>query len=389
MSTVGQMERLFKRVGKVLTISADAPVVEAAKRMTENGIGCLIVLDGPKIVGICSERDIVGELAMGEGDPAETPVRTTMTSNVISCAPDTEISKARRMMAAHGIRHLPVIVDGVAVGMVSSRDVLAYRLYEASAMLAEAKKDARAADEAKKEVLSNVSYEIRTPMNGIIGMTELVLETALTDEQREALRMVRESAQSLLSILTNILDFSEIAAGRVQFNQTQFDLREALGDCMRAHQASVAAKGLELRSEVLDDVPGELVGDRGRLQCILNNFLANAVKFTDVGEVVVQVEAEARTDEDVRVHFSVRDTGSGIPEEKQRHIFEAFRSADPSYKRKHKGAGLGLAISAKLADLMGGRIWAESMPGQGSTFHLVLPFRLKARFAEPALQPAF
>jgi len=376
MSTVGQMERLFKQVGKVYTIGADRPLVEAARKMTEQGIGSLIVLSGPEIVGICSERDIVHELAVGAADPAQTTVRSVMTDNVISCTPDTPLSKARRMMAAHGIRHLPVIVDGVVVGMVSSRDVLAYRLYEASTRLAEAQKDALAATDAKREFLSNLTYEVRTPMTSIIGMTDLLMDSATTDEQRESLGVVKSSAKVLLSTITNILEFAELSAGKVQLARETFGLRSAIRNVIVKHELAAAERSLKLTWHIPPDVPNELAGDVTRLQSVLSNLVGNAVKFTPCGEVAVSVEAGPIDHGEVCLHLSVRDTGAGIPPEKQGTIFDPFTCAEDSYHRAQGGTGLGLAISAKLVELMDGRIWVESTPDVGSTFHVEIPFGL-------------
>ena len=388
MATVGQLERLFRRVGKVLTIDAHAPIVAAAEVMTDKEVGCLIVLDTGRIVGICSERDIVRGLAAGGADAATTPVRRWMTSNVISCDLDTPIGKVRRMMAAHGIRHIPVIVEDVAVGMVSSRDVMAYRLYETSSRLAEAKRDARAADEAKAEFLSNVSYEVRTPMTGIIGMTELMLETALTDEQRDSLGIVKESAESLLAMITNILDFSELAAGRVELNAVEFVLRDAMDEQVHSHRSAAESKGLALRCLVAPDVPRSLVGDPDRFRGILSCLISNAVKFTEAGGVIAQAEVESRSDDEILVHFAVTDTGVGIPPERKEHLFDAFTSGARPDAKGAKGACLGLAMAAKLVDLMGGRLWADSVVDRGSTFHFVIPFAPCQAPAEAELQPA-
>lgn len=378
MSTVRTMERLLKRVGKVLTISADAPTITAARRMTDNEVGCLIVLDGPEIVGICSERDVIQAMASGSADAVTAPVRDVMTREVISCTPQTPVAHARRMMAAHGIRHLPVIMDGVAVGMVSSRDVLAYRLYETNTMLAEAKRNVRAADQAKSEFLSNVGHEVRTPMASIIGMTELVLGTPLTAEQRDCLTMVKESAHSLLAILTNILSFSEVSAGKLTLDEADFDLRAVLDERIQACQDFADAKDLELSCAVAPDVPGELVGDAERLGQVLNHLIRNGIKFTNSGQVGVRVETESRDDGAVCLHFAVRDTGVGIRKGAEKLIFQAFKTGDESYNRPFDGAGLGLAVCSRLVGLMGGRIWADSEFGSGSTFHFTARFGLQA-----------
>jgi two-component system sensor histidine kinase/response regulator len=255
-------------------------------------------------------------------------------------------------------------------------------LHEMNAQLITARDRAEEASRTKSDFLANMSHEIRTPLNGVIGMTELALDTALTDEQRDYLETVKTSAESLLSVINDILDFSKIEAGRLDLDNIEFALRESVDKTMRTLALRAHQKGLELLCDVRPEAPEHLIGDPGRLRQVLLNLTGNAIKFTEAGEIVVAAEVERVGDGEVTLHFSVSDTGIGIPAEKQQRIFEAFSQADASTTRIYGGTGLGLAISSSLVTMMKGRIWVESEPGRGSTFHFT------AVLGVPAAAPA-
>ena len=236
----------------------------------------------------------------------------------------------------------------------------------------QAQEQTKQANRAKGQFLANMSHEIRTPLNGIVGMAQLALNTSLNDHQREYIEAIRTSSQDLINIINDILDFSKIEAGKLSLSPELFSLRESVSNVLSNLALQSHTKGVELIYDVEDDTPDQIIGDAGRLRQILINLLGNAIKFTEHGEIYVNIKAEPLTQNTLKLYFAVRDTGVGIPSDKLETIFQAFEQVDSSSTRQFGGTGLGLAVSSQLCQMMGGDIWVESELGKGSVFYFTV-----------------
>ncbi len=333
-----------------------------------NQRGDLLMRPKEELIGTTFEKLMPGELPKMV-HAASARILASGQSEIMESA--VAVPAGLRWFSARMTR-IPAEAGARATICAVVRDVTERRAAEEE--LKRAKEAAEAASQAKSEFLANMSHEIRTPMNGILGMTELTLDTELTKEQQEYLKTVKTSADALLVVINDILDFSKIEAGKLEFERVDFNLWNSLGETMEALALRAHQRGLEFACRIRPEVDKWVTGDPGRLRQVLVNLIGNAIKFTEHGEVVLEVGRDGEDESGALLHFAVRDTGIGIAKEKQGLVFGAFTQADSSMSRRYGGTGLGLAITHRLVEMMGGRIWLESEPARGSTFHFTARF---------------
>jgi signal transduction histidine kinase/CheY-like chemotaxis protein len=355
----------------------------------------VLICEDVKLLGVISREKFLDLLSRPFGlelfmkRPIEAMLEAVLIEPLIlHCS--TRIDEASRLALTRprDLVYEPVVVadpDG-RVRLLSVYTLLLAQsrlLAAANETIQRQKNAADAANQAKSTFLANMSHEIRTPMNGVLGITEILLDTPISAAQRKYLQMIRESADSLLSVINEILDFSKIEASRLELETVDFSLRDCLGDALAAMALCAQSKGIELINRIHLDVPDRLCGDPLRLRQIVTNLVSNAVKFTHVGEIILEVAVQSRSAQAIEVYVQVRDTGIGIPPHKRAEIFDSFAQVEASTARTFGGTGLGLAISRKLIELMKGRIWVDSEVDRGSNFQFTAQFQLPALQVPP------